>query len=60
MIAVGEQSGQLDTMLLRAATAFESEVNAIVSSLTSILEPVLIVVLEGEGYLDTAPAAFPE
>lgn len=47
MIAVGEQSGQLDTMLLRAATAFESEVNAIISSLTSILEPVLIVVLAG-------------
>jgi len=47
MIAVGEQSGQMDTMLLRAATAFESEVNAIITSLTSILEPVLIVVLAG-------------
>lgn len=47
LVAVGEQSGQLDTMLLRAATAFESEVNAVISSLTSILEPVLIVVLAG-------------
>jgi general secretion pathway protein F len=47
MCAVGEQSGQLDMMLLRAATAFESEVNAVISSLTSILEPVLIVVLAG-------------
>jgi len=47
MCGVGEQSGQLDSMLLRAATAFESEVNAVISSLTSILEPVLIVVLAG-------------
>jgi len=47
MCAVGEQSGQLDTMMLRSATAFESEVNAVISSLTSILEPVLIVVLAG-------------
>jgi len=47
MCGVGEQSGQLDSMLLRAATAFESEVDTIISSLTSILEPVLIVVLAG-------------
>jgi general secretion pathway protein F len=47
MCGVGEQSGQLDAMLLRAATAFESEVDSVISSLTSILEPVLIVVLAG-------------
>jgi type II secretory pathway component PulF len=47
MCGVGEQSGQLDSMMLRAAVAFESEVNAVISSLTSILEPLLIVVLAG-------------
>ena len=33
MCAIGEQSGQLDNMLLRAAAAFESEVNAVITHL---------------------------
>lgn len=45
MIAIGEKTGQLDQMLARAAKSYESEVDAIVSGLTSILEPILIVVL---------------
>lgn len=45
MIAVGERSGQLDNMLVRAAAAYESEVSAFISSITSILEPLLIVFL---------------
>ena len=45
MIAIGEKTGQLDQMLGRAAKSYESEVDAIVSGLTSILEPILIVVL---------------
>lgn len=45
MIAIGEQTGQLEQMLLRAANNYESEVNSTVSALTSILEPLLIIFL---------------
>lgn len=45
MIATGERSGQLEPMLFRAAESYEGEVDAVVSGLTSILEPVLIIVL---------------
>lgn len=47
MIAVGEQTGALDTMLGKVADFFEDEVEAIVASLTSLIEPILIVVLGG-------------
>lgn len=43
MIAVGEQSGQLEGMLLKAAETYEKEIEASISGLTSILEPVLIL-----------------
>jgi type IV pilus assembly protein PilC len=45
MIEVGEQSGELDKMLHKIADSYESEVDALVSSLTSILEPIIIVFL---------------
>ncbi len=45
MIAIGEKTGQLDQMLNRAAKSYESEVDAVISGLTSILEPILIVFL---------------
>lgn len=45
MVAIGESSGELGNMLLRAATSFESEVDATVAGLTSLLEPLLILVL---------------
>ncbi len=45
MVAVGERTGQLEQMLLRAANNYDSEISAIVSSLTSILEPLLILFL---------------
>jgi type II secretory pathway component PulF len=43
MTAVGERTGQLEHMLLRVSEALESEVNAVIGSLTSILEPLLIL-----------------
>ena len=43
MIAVGEKSGQLEEMLGRIATAYESRVETRVSMLTSLLEPVMIL-----------------
>ena len=45
MVAIGEQTGAVDKMLLRAAKNYESEIDAFVSGLTSILEPVLIILL---------------
>jgi len=45
MIAVGESSGELEAMLSRAGKSYESEVNATLSGLTSILEPLLMVVV---------------
>jgi general secretion pathway protein F len=45
MIAVGEQSGQLEEMLLHVADAYDQQVEVRVGALTSILEPLLIVIM---------------
>jgi general secretion pathway protein F len=45
MIAVGEQSGQLEQMLTRVADIFENEVESRIISLTSLLEPFMILVM---------------
>lgn len=45
MITIGEETGQLDSMLSKVADFYESEVDAALESLTSALEPVLIVFL---------------
>ncbi len=45
MIAVGENSGALDTMLEKIADFYDEEVDVAVESLTSLLEPMLIVFL---------------
>jgi type IV pilus assembly protein PilC len=45
MIAVGEASGALADMLNKVADYYEDEVNAIVDNLSSLLEPVIMVVL---------------
>jgi general secretion pathway protein F len=47
MIAVGEKSGELESMLARAADAYDSEVEASVSALSSIMEPVLVLFMGG-------------
>lgn len=43
MIKVGEQSGDLEKMLLKTADVFENEVESTLISLTSILQPLLVV-----------------
>ncbi len=43
MISVGEETGSLDAMLNKIADFYEDEVNAAVKSLTSILEPILML-----------------
>jgi len=47
MMAVGEETGALDEMLERIGAFYEQEVEATVDALTSLLEPLLIVVLGG-------------
>jgi type IV pilus assembly protein PilC len=47
MIAVGEETGNLDTMLTKVADFYEDEVAAAVKALTSILEPVMIIIVGG-------------
>jgi type IV pilus assembly protein PilC len=47
MVAVGEQTGELDFMLTKIADFYEERVNAAVKALTSILEPVMIVFIGG-------------
>jgi len=45
MITIGEETGQLDTMLEKVADFYEREVDSAVESLTASLEPVMIVTL---------------
>jgi type IV pilus assembly protein PilC len=45
MIAVGESTGALDTMLSKIAEFYEDEVDVAVSNLTSLLEPLLMIFL---------------
>jgi type IV pilus assembly protein PilC len=47
MLAVGEETGAVDTMLEKVAAFYDSEVDATVDALTSLIEPILIVFLGG-------------
>ena len=47
MIAVGEETGAMDTMLSKIADFYDSEVTAMTESLTAMLEPLMIAVLGG-------------
>lgn len=45
MIAVGEQSGSLEKMLEKAADSYEKEVETKVLAMTSMIEPIMILVM---------------
>jgi type IV pilus assembly protein PilC len=45
MIDVGEETGDMDKMLVKIANNFDEEVDVLVSSLMSLLEPIMIIVL---------------
>jgi len=47
MIGVGEETGALETMMTKVADFYEEQVEAAVKALTSILEPVMIVIVGG-------------
>ncbi len=45
MLAIGEETGQTDEILVKVADFYEEEVDAVVDALSSILEPIMIVVM---------------
>ncbi len=45
MLAIGEETGQTDTILIKVADFYEEEVDAVIDSISSIIEPVMIVFL---------------
>lgn len=45
MVAIGEETGALDPMLNRVADFYENEVDNAISGLSSLMEPVIMVVL---------------
>lgn len=47
MVKIGEQTGELDNMLVRVSDVFEDEVANLVSNMTKMIEPVILVVLGG-------------
>ena len=52
MVAVGEDSGQLETMLEKIADFYETEVDAKVKALTSLIEPLMIMLVgSGVGFI---------
>jgi type IV pilus assembly protein PilC len=47
MVAVGEETGELDTLLLKAADYYDQELEGLLTRLTSLIEPAIIVLLGG-------------
>lgn len=47
MLAIGEETGQIDTILVKVAEFYDEEVETTIDGLSSIIEPLMIVVLGG-------------
>jgi type IV pilus assembly protein PilC len=47
MLAIGEESGQIDTVLLKVADFYEEEVDTLIDGMSSLIEPLMIIVLGG-------------
>lgn len=47
MLAVGEETGQIDTILVKVADFYEEEVQTTIDGISSLIEPLMIVVLGG-------------
>jgi len=59
MLSVGEETGQTDTVLLKVADFYEEEVDLAIESISSIIEPVMIVVMGGMVGLIAASVMLP-
>jgi len=59
MLAVGEETGQTDTVLVKVADFYEEEVDVAIDGLSSIIEPVMIVVMGGMVGLIAASVMMP-
>ncbi len=47
MVSIGEETGEIDKMLMKVADFYENEVEEAVKALTSLMEPLMIIVLGG-------------
>ena len=47
MLSVGEETGQTDTVLVKVADFYEEEVDVAIDGISSVIEPVMIVVMGG-------------
>ena len=47
MLAIGEETGEIDTILVKVADFYEEEVDAVIDGLSSLIEPLMIIVLGG-------------
>jgi type IV pilus assembly protein PilC len=47
MLAIGEETGQMDTILVKVADFYEEEVDTTIDGLSSIIEPIMIIMLGG-------------
>lgn len=49
MLSVGEETGQTDKVLVKVADFYEEEVDTAIDSLSSTIEPIMIVIMGSDG-----------
>jgi|JI6StandDraft_1071083.scaffolds.fasta_scaffold156651_1 type IV pilus assembly protein PilC len=59
MISIGEQSGGIDKMLNKAATFYENELDQTIRSISTMIEPILMVLLAGVAGIMIGAVLFP-
>jgi len=59
MIHIGEQSGELDTMLAKVADYFEKEVETQIKSINTVIEPLMMVIVGGLALIIVAAVLLP-
>ena len=59
MISIGEQSGGIDAMLGKAATFYENELDNSIKAISTMIEPILMVMLAGVAGLMIGAVLFP-